>query len=224
MPKAIFFDVGETLILGHPKYWLWPLLQERGVAERANVAGLRQAITTAFDSYNARHMQAQSVEAALPIWRDFHHTLLEGIGLPELADEISTYLAQNWQDPRVWPLVPEAQEVLGTLKEKGYRLAVVSNWDGLLPGILQAVGLAKYFDHVSASALVGYAKPDPRIFQHTLQALSLEPNQAWHIGDSLTADVQGAQNAGLRGVLFDPYAQNPNAVHRLSQLLEMLED
>lgn len=150
MKRAVLFDVGDTLILGHPKFWLWPLLLERGLTP--DTSRLREAIAAAYAEYNRRHLEAISPELALPVWRTFHRRLLEGLGLQDHAEEISSYLAENWQNPKVWPITPGAVEVLTELKKRGYKLGVVSNWDGLLPGVLEAVGLAPYFDYVAASA------------------------------------------------------------------------
>lgn len=217
MIRAVLFDVGDTLILGHPKLWLWPLLEERGVAQQADTSRLRESMLAAYAVYDQRHMQATTVETALPIWREFHRTMLAGIGLAEHADEISGYLGANWQNPRSWPLTPGAKEVLTELK-RGYKLGVVSNWDALLPGVLAATGLAGFFDYIAASALEGVAKPDPRIFQIVLEKLEVKPDQAVHVGDS-PDDVNGARAAGIEPILFDPYKQNPNAIHDLREVM-----
>lgn len=217
MKRAVLFDVGDTLILGHPKFWLWPLLLERGLTP--DTSRLREAIVAAYAEYNRRHLEAISPESALPIWRTFHRRLLEGLGLQDHAEEISSYLAENWQNPKVWPITPGAVEVLTELKKRGYKLGVVSNWDGLLPGVLEAVGLASYFDYVAASALEGVAKPDPQIFRVVLHKLGVAPQEAVHIGDS-PDDVAGAEAAGVTPLLFDPYRQNPQAIHDLREVLE----
>ena len=218
MTRAVLFDVGDTLILGHPKFWLWPLLQERGVADKVDVSRLREAIGSAYAVYVSRHMEANTIERARPIWRAFHTAMLSGIGLPEYADEIAEHLAQNWQNPKSWPLTPGAKEVLGELKQRGYKLGVVSNWDALLPGVLEATGLIGFFDYVAASALEGVAKPDPRIFQIVLGHLQVSPQETVHVGDS-EDDVKGATAAGIRPILFDPYKQNPEALHDLHGVL-----
>lgn len=222
MKRAVLFDVGDTLILGHPKYWLWPLLEQRGLVDKADVSRLRQATTDAYAHYAENHMAATDVESALEFWGRFHRELLEGIGLGEHAEEIAAYLRDNWQSAHVWPLTPHAKEVLGTLRERGYRLGVVSNWDWTLPGVLKATGLDEYFNSVAASALVGFAKPDPRIFQRVLAELKVEPGEALHIGDS-EDDLNGARAAGVEPVLFDPYKQNPKALQDLRGLLERVE-
>jgi HAD superfamily hydrolase (TIGR01549 family) len=227
MPKAVLFDVGNTLILvfpsgsslASPRFWLLPFLEERGLEPKGEV---RPAVERAFGLYNTRHLEARTLEGALALWRDFHRALLLGLGLEEeRAEEIAQYLIQNWQDPRFWPLAPGAKEVLEALRERGYRLAVVSNWDATLSAILEVVGLRHYFDHLSVSALSGYAKPDPRLFREALEALGVASEEAVHVGDS-EADLLGAEAAGVKALLFDPLGQNPKALSRLSAVLDFL--
>ena len=50
------------------------------------------------------------------------------------------------------------------------------------------------------SAEVGVAKPDARIFEFALRALGVEPENVWHVGDDLNADVAGAKGASLTAV------------------------
>lgn len=189
--KAALFDVGNTLILSSPRHWLFPLLEEWNLKPKREV---RPALERAFALYNARHLEAKTLEGALALRRDFHRTLFEGLGLEEEAEEIAQYLIQNWQDPRLWPLAPHAREVLEALRARGYRLAVVSNWDATLPQILDLLGLSPYFDHLAVSALSGVAKPDPRLFQEALLALGVD--RAAHVGDS-EEDRLGAEALGL---------------------------
>ncbi|MER3482638.1 MAG: hydrolase [Meiothermus sp.] len=222
MKRAVLFDVGDTLILGHPKYWLWPLLEKRGLVEKADVSRLRQATTDAYAHYSENHMAATDIDSALKFWGQFHRELLRGIGLGDHAEEIAGYLRDNWETAHVWPLTPHAKEVLRTLKDRGYKLGVVSNWDWTLPGVLKATGLDEYFDYVAASALLGVAKPDPRIFERVLSELSVEPSEAVHIGDS-EDDVNGAKAAGVEPVLFDPYKGNPRALQDLRGLIGIVE-
>ncbi len=219
MIRAVLFDVGDTLILGHPKFWLWPILEAKGIAHEADLARLPQAIRDAYEHYSDHHMSATDEATALSFWRRFHWEVMSGIGLGAYADEIAEYLQENWQSPHVWPLTPGAKEVLSALRSQGFKLGVVSNWDWTLPGVLQATGLAEFFDYIGVSALEGVAKPDPRIFRIVLEALEVEPHQAIHIGDS-EDDINGAKAAGIRPILFDPYRQNPNAIGELAWVVE----
>ena len=61
-------------------------------------------------------------------------------------------------------------------------------------------GLAELLDVLVFSEEVGVAKPDPRIFQHALDELGVDPNDAMFVGDRLETDVQGAANLGMTTV------------------------
>src|SRR3954452_13485100 len=98
---------------------------------------------------------------------------------------------------------PDAPPVLAQLRERGVRLVVVSNWDCSLPDVLEDIGLAALVDAVVASAVVGAAKPDPRIFEAALAAAGCEPTQALHVGDSFDADIEGARRAGIPALHLD---------------------
>jgi HAD superfamily hydrolase (TIGR01509 family) len=219
MIRAVLFDVGDTLILGHPKFWLWPILKAKGIAEKADLSRLPQAIQVAYGHYSDQHMSATDEPTAHSFWRRFHHELMSGIGLGAYADEVADYLRENWQSSHVWPVTPGAKEVLAELRSRGFKLGVVSNWDWTLPGVLRATGLADYFDYVGVSALEGVAKPDPRFFEIVLDELQVEPQQAIHIGDS-EDDINGAVAAGVRPVLFDAYKQNPRAIGDLAWVVD----
>lgn len=87
-------------------------------------------------------------------------------------------------------------ETLRSLRERGLRIAVVSNWDCSLGETLDELGLSELVDIAVASALVGSLKPDPRIFQYALAQLSVEPARALHVGDE-ESDRAGALAAGM---------------------------
>jgi putative hydrolase of the HAD superfamily len=102
----------------------------------------------------------------------------------------------------VMPRVPES---LAALKALGLRLAVVSNSDGTVEQMLRSVSLLDYLDAVIDSAVVGYEKPDPRIFEHALGRVGADPATTLHVGDLYDADVVGARRAGLHALLLDPF-------------------
>lgn len=97
--------------------------------------------------------------------------------------------------------VPGAAEAVRELRGRhGPRLAVVSNWDFLLPERLEEAGLSGLFDAVVSSASCGVEKPDPRIFRCALERVSAAPKRSLHVGDQ-EVDRIGALEAGM---LFAP--------------------
>ena len=108
-------------------------------------------------------------------------------------------------------LVHEAVEVatrnravLIALSADGYRLAVVSNYQGNLQPCLDELGLGDLFDVVSDSEVVGARKPDRRIFDVTLAALERDAAQCWMIGDSPPNDIAAATALGMKTCWMAP--------------------
>jgi HAD superfamily hydrolase (TIGR01509 family) len=95
------------------------------------------------------------------------------------------------------------REVLRALAV-GFRLAVVSNYQGNLQPCLDELGLGDLFDVVSDSEVVGARKPDPRIFEATLAGLGCEPEASWMIGDSPPNDIAAAAALGMRTCWLAP--------------------
>jgi putative hydrolase of the HAD superfamily len=95
---------------------------------------------------------------------------------------------------------PDSAPALAALRAAGLRTVVVSNWDASLHERLEETGLAPLVDGALASAEVGSAKPDGAIFAAALQLAGTR--DAWHVGDTVAADVEGALAAGLRPVLI----------------------
>jgi putative hydrolase of the HAD superfamily len=119
---------------------------------------------------------------------------------------------------------PDALPLLRTLRARGMRVVAASNWDASLAEALERTGLAPYLDGSVSSAVVGAAKPDPAVFEAALEMAGCEAAEAFHVGDSPQADVDGARAAGIdvalldrRAVLPDP----PDGVPKLSSLAEV---
>jgi HAD superfamily hydrolase (TIGR01509 family) len=98
-----------------------------------------------------------------------------------------------------------ARDVLGTARELGLAVAVVSNalWrDGeAYRRDFTDLGLATYVDAYVSSVDVGYRKPHPAMFRAALDALDVAPAVAAMVGNSVANDVIPAQALGMRTVL-----------------------
>jgi HAD superfamily hydrolase (TIGR01549 family) len=97
----------------------------------------------------------------------------------------------------------DAAPALAELRALGVRLVCVSNWDYSLPDVLARVGLADELDGVVTSAAVGARKPDPRLFEAALEVAGCAADEALHVGDTPSEDVEGAKAAGIRALLID---------------------
>jgi len=89
------------------------------------------------------------------------------------------------------------------LHDGGYYLGVISNSIGTMEEQLRRVDLARHFQTVLDSAIVGVEKPHVAIFQKALARAGVEASEAVFVGDIHATDVGGARGAGLLGVLMD---------------------
>jgi len=92
-----------------------------------------------------------------------------------------------------------AKELLLYLKNKGYKIGLVSNTSHghVLRKILQKFGLYQYFDIMVFSDELGLRKPQPDIFNEALRLLNVKPEEAIHIGDNPELDVVAAKAANI---------------------------
>ena len=84
-----------------------------------------------------------------------------------------------------------------------YQLAIISNAMDSLTEMLVEYALLDEFDLIVGSAYEGVMKPDPIIFERTLQRLGVTPPQSVFIDDS-PVNIAGAQALGINAILFTP--------------------
>lgn len=137
------------------------------------------------------------------------------------ADMNAKYIAIS---PYQTHLFPSTKEVLLDLKEKNYRLHIITNGFKEVQHIkLQQSGLSEFFESVLCSEEVGKNKPHPSVFREAMNRAQTKAIQSIMIGDDFNADIIGAENVGICGILFDPnrkYIKN-NIVNRIEHLKEV---
>ena len=120
----------------------------------------------------------------------------------------------------------DAVATLEALRARNLRLVVLSNWDFSLHEMLANTGLEALVDGAVSSAEYGIAKPDPAIFEHALALAGVTAAEAWHVGDSVDADVIGARSAGVKPVYVarddTPAPSGVTAIDELGELLDLL--
>lgn len=93
---------------------------------------------------------------------------------------------------------------------KKYKLGIVSNFYGNLPGIFHEIGFDRYFGAVIDSSNVGVIKPDPKIFETALAELKSDIEESAFVGDSLFRDMEGAKAMGMRHIWIKGVHSNKN--------------
>ncbi len=125
-----------------------------------------------------------------------------------------------------------AKELVALLKERGYRQYVVTNGvNATQANKMRLSGLDRIMDGVFVSELMGYPKPRKEFFDGCFAALSdVDRNKCILVGDSLTSDMRGAENAGIASCWFNPEKQEKDVdvrtdyeIRRLEELISILE-
>lgn len=97
-------------------------------------------------------------------------------------------------------LYPQTENVLNSLKNRGYRLGIIANQAYGTKNRLQKWNILHYFDVIIASAEAGVSKPDLKIFQLALQSAKCAAQNCVMVGDRLDNDIAPAKEIGMRTV------------------------
>lgn len=216
-PKAILFDAGGTLLhLDGGRISL-----AAGVPHAADrFAHAASAAAATLVTWIARNPASTDAER-VPF---FLGEILPGLGVQEDAARKAAAIAVAAEHARsnLWSQAGEgAAETLAALKDRGYRVAVVSNADGRVRALLESAGLAPFLELVVDSFEVGFEKPDPRIFLAATERLGVAPAECVYVGDIYSIDVLGARRAGMRAILIGTGAAE-EPVERVQTLPELL--
>lgn len=201
----VFFDAGGTLI-----------------APRASVgeiyAGLAAEFEVVADANEVERAFRRAFAAAPPLafpgaqgqnlyeleqgwWRDI---VRQAFASHRFRDFESFFQAlyREFAEPGAWRVFDDVIPALEGLRSRGAKLGVISNFDARLEPLLDGLGLASFFDSITHSSATGWAKPDPRLFEHALRLHGARAGDAVHIGDSEREDLAGARAAGMRSFLI----------------------
>lgn len=156
-------------------------------------------------------------------WFDIVHGVFYRVGMFEGFDDYFDTVYEAFGTGEVWEVYEEVPDVLKNLKQEGYELGVISNFDTRFFQIFRELDLQQYFDTITISSLAQSAKPSPKIFEYALREHALDPEEAIHVGDGLIEDVQGANNCGIKGIYLDRNGKGGNvSEHQVRNLRELM--
>lgn len=214
--KAIFFDLGNTLLYFDGA---WPEVQRRADAQllaHLQDEGLTLDAPSFLQEFRARlnayyaHREAEFVEQTTAY---VLKTLLADLGYPDIGPgQLTPALRALYAASQAhWLLEDDTLATLEALKAAGYKLAIISNAgdDDDVQTLVDKAELRPYFELVLSSAACGVRKPNPRIFSIALEQLAVQAGEAAMVGDTLGADILGANNAGIYSIWLTRRADTP---------------
>jgi HAD superfamily hydrolase (TIGR01662 family) len=241
--EAVLFDLGNTLIYFDGE-WPFVLAEARKAAMQAlHAAGLRVDIEPFLNVFRetlennyARRKDDLIERTTTNLLRD----ALDNLGYDSLPEQLIDSARRAFYAVTQNHWLPELDAVptLKTLSQQGYRLGIISNaaddWD--VQTLVEKVGVRPYMDFVISSAAFGQRKPAPAIFRAALTHWNVPPARAAMVGDTLDADILGANRVGISSVWItrrvDPSRAVPAAedfqpdgiIHTLEELLSWLKE
>lgn len=241
IPRGIFFDMDGTLLLttqAAGESWLH-VFRHFEPCHHQSPERLGQ---TMHDVY---HMYKQSIanDESLQQWDRFHpfevrkqlvEQVLAHANISDEALTLSMVKVYEAQRDHYRCLTPSALETLQKLRQKGVRLALLTNGNATYQRRkIAQYHLAPLFDGILIEEEYGFGKPDPRIYQEALARLCLTAPKTWMVGDNLRFDIEASQQLGIFACWFDPYRQglspqtkiHPDRIlHTLPEILQGWED
>jgi len=212
-PRAVFFDVGNTLIFPSPSVALvcQEVIEARGL-EAPPVEEIERLIPLADRFYEDRYWEDDSFwtkeERASALWTDMYEVLFTALGFKkgEVARDLAHDVYRAFGSGARWQAYEDVKPGFEELKSRDIAIGLISNWDTRLADIFHDIGLAPYLDCIVSSASVGVHKPDPRIFEVALERLGCAAADAVHCGDHYFSDVIGARTVGITPVLMNRWS------------------
>nr|WP_194709734.1 MULTISPECIES: HAD family hydrolase [Vibrio] len=229
--KAIFFDMDETLCgtsqadkAAGQKFAAW--IQQTYPQVSDPQAFLQRYLQGVYKKLNAEFPQ---LVALLPDENAFRCGLIQTI-LAENGIHIDAEQAQQAQHyfdsarMGAFTFFPGVKEMLTDLR-KHYKLVVITNGPIFSQHPkLKATQMDEWVDHIIVGGEEPEEKPAASIFQKALNLVDIKPEEALHIGDSLAADIAGANNMGILSVWVNATgASNPTEITPNFEIRETVE-
>ena len=221
MIKTIFFDLDDTLLD-------FTAGEASALSRAFRLSGIRP-IPAVLERYHVINLSQWELLEEGKLTRDQVLTrrfdlLFAELGVTcssrRVCDLYEGFLAEEHT------LLPGARELLEELAPR-YELYLASNGAAEVQHRrLEESGLNRYFRKIFISEEVGFNKPDRRFFDGCFAAVpGFDPAAALMVGDSLTSDIRGGRDAGLRTCWFDPKGRpsRPDIVpdHRITALAQL---
>lgn len=140
-------------------------------------------------------------------------------------EKLAVELGESYTDlaARLVALVPHTMEVLNYLKEKEYKIHLITNGFLEVQSVkMQASGLDKMIDNSFVSEVVGFKKPDHRIFYHAMENVVATLENSVMIGDDLSVDILPAKEIGMFHIYFNR-KQKPHNETLTSEIKDLIE-
>ncbi len=209
LPRLVMFDMDDTLISaysGDPlAAWQRTLDPFETSLDGVATAVAAEAITVAARAFWAD--RARHREGRLNLARNRFEITHQGLSAAGIKDQaLSEAVSEAFQAlrDREMALFPDAHETLDRLRERGVRLALITNGESRMqrPKI-ERFDLEHRFEHIQIEEEAGIGKPEPGSYLNILDIFGVAAEDSWIVGDNLEWEVAAPQKLGIHTVWHD---------------------
>ena len=230
--RTVCWDFDGTLAYMRPSHWALYAEAARDAGIEVSEAALAADTTdrawepwmTALGPVHLDASRSQEAFRALRAGIATDRIRIAAPGADEVAlQDAGARAAILEEEASRYVLFDDAMPALRRLADAGVISIIVSNHIWTLPEIVADRGIDAHFAEVITSARHGFRKPHPEIFTTALAATSVMPGEIVMVGDSVSADVRGAEAVGMRAVLIDREGTKrvPEGVRVIRSLLDI---
>jgi putative hydrolase of the HAD superfamily len=211
LPAAIFFDLDDTILddsANADEKWSTAVETHSRELSGLDLDALLEGIHSVRKWYWSDPDRHRSGRADLrAASTGIVAEALTRLGRPE--PDLARRIAHLYRDMREQDraLLPGALEALERVRSLGIKMALLTNGDAIgQRAKITQFDLARHFDYICVEGEFGCGKPDKRVYNGALTALSAEPATTWMVGDNLEWDVAAPMRLGLTGIWLDRFA------------------
>ena len=213
MTRGIIFDLFHTLTAAESQWSEMPWTSD--------VLGIERRIWNDALTQHSRWRLSGEVSDPVEIVRSLAHSID-----PTISEEVVVRAAMYRQERFRQALgnIPSGNlHLLAELRQRGFRLGLLSNADASEVAAWPESPLAGLFDAEIFSCQVGYVKPEPAIYEECLRRLGLVAGECMFVGDGGSNELQGARQVGLYSVFFSGVMQElwPERIAGLAEVADV---
>jgi HAD superfamily hydrolase (TIGR01549 family) len=204
--RAVFFDVGETLVHVHPSFADLFVTVLAGVGHERSVDEVRSASAHVYEGFSRasreRSMWTTTPEGSRAFWTGVYERMLGDLDVAD-GDGLADTIYREFTRMENYVLFDDVRPTIDALQAAGLVLGIVSNFESWLEEWFGAHDLVETFPVRVISGIEGLEKPDRRIYRLGLERAGVAADESVYVGDNPEFDVDPPAALGMFPVLVD---------------------